>query len=71
MCVWFTSFGVLQNSLFSLLCTPHVTGALALTFFKYQTAAPIPNAPATETPVTVPAATIPNISLIIHFKISH
>lgn len=43
-----------QKSLFSLFWTPQVTGSVALTFLKYQTPAPIPMAPAAETPVTVP-----------------
>jgi len=51
-------FGPLQKSVFSLLWTPHVTGALALTFLKYQIAAPIQNASAAETPLTVPVGKI-------------
>jgi len=51
-------FGPLQKSLFLLLRTPNVTGALALTLLKYQIPAPIPNAPATGTPLTVLVAKI-------------
>ena len=45
---------IIQKSLFSLLCTPWVTGAFVLTFLKNHMPAPIPIAPATETAVTVP-----------------
>lgn len=43
-----------QKSLFSLLWTPCVTGAFALTFFQNHIPAPTPIAPATETALTVP-----------------
>ena len=58
--VWSSVFGLINNqkSLFSLLWTPQVTGAVALTFFKYQIAAPTPTAPAAETALTVPESTI-------------
>ena len=55
----------LQKSLFSLLWTPHVTGALALTFFKYHTPPTTPKAPAAETAVTVPAQVVPEQILLV------
>lgn len=45
-----------QKSLFSLLWTPWLTGAFALTFLKSHMPNPIPNAPATETAAAVPNA---------------